>query len=84
MTATNTIPRPHFTDDDISQMVQAVIDDDHEAKSIHDSLAMSLKEVTGGQVGRIPTKLLNRVDRYRTATLFYAVFSTLYSVNNKD
>ncbi len=53
MTTTNTIPRPHFTDDDISQMVQAVIDDDHEAESIKESLATSLKEISSGEVGRI-------------------------------
>ncbi len=50
---TNHIPIPHFTDSDIEQMVQAVIDDDPQAESIRESLTTSLKEVSNAKIARI-------------------------------
>lgn len=47
------IPKLNLTDDDINAMVQAVIDDDHEAISIKDSLTQSLKEARAGSAERI-------------------------------
>ncbi len=49
----NTIPIPHFSDNDIKQMVQAVIDDDPQAESIRESLTASLKEVSNGKIARV-------------------------------
>lgn len=50
---TNHIPMPNFTENDIQQMVQAVIDDDPQAETIRESLTASLTEVANAKIGRI-------------------------------
>lgn len=46
-------PNPNLSENDIAQMVQAVIDDDADAKSIKESLTESLTQLARGDVGRI-------------------------------
>jgi|26BtaG_2_1085354.scaffolds.fasta_scaffold16602_2 putative transcriptional regulator len=47
------IPTLNLNEHDINVMVQAVIDDDPDAIAIKDSLTLSLRQLSQGEVGRV-------------------------------
>ncbi len=76
---TNKIAVPNFTDSDIQQMVQAVIDDDPQAIEIKDSLAISLKQLTNNEIGRINYPIINNI--YKQTGLSQQDFASVIGVS---